>query len=123
MRRAVRSGCWPSIRYSSATGCCWSSTTRRLASGTSPSRVRIVLLARALGDWWLHLTALDSRVGEILNGPVTSPMSLRPLAPDPTERHRLFEQAARAFERVVPGAHSPRQPSLEASHYDRALYV
>jgi hypothetical protein len=95
----------------------------RAVAGTASGRVRIVLLARSLGDWWLHLTALDGRVGEILNGPATNLVSLRPLAPDPTERHRLFEQAASAFQRVVPGAHTPTQPSLEARHYDRALYV
>jgi hypothetical protein len=98
-------------------------SVERAVAGRASGRVRIVLLARARGDWWQHLTALDGRVGEILNGPATSVVSLRPVAPDARERHRLFEQAATAFQRVVPGAHSPVQPSLEARHYDRALYV
>jgi hypothetical protein len=98
-------------------------TLQRAVDAAASGKARIVLLARSLGDWWLHLTALEGRAGEVLNGPATSLVSMRPLAPDPTERRRLFDQAAAAFGEVMPGAHRPAPPSLEPRHYDRALYV
>jgi hypothetical protein len=85
--------------------------------------VRIVLLARALGDWWINLKSKGEGVGDVLAGPATRVEPLQPLASDPAQRLPVFERAAAAFQRVVPGSQVPTSPSLEAKHYDRVLYV
>jgi len=86
-------------------------------------RLRIVLLARAVGDWWIDLTSRGAGVGDVLAGPATSVVSLPPLAPDAAQRRPVFERAATAFQRFVQGSRSPLMPPLEARHYDRVLYV
>lgn len=85
--------------------------------------VRVVLLARALGDWWINLRSAGEGVGDVLAGPATSVLPLKPLASDQAERRPVFERAAAAFQWVVPDPHATVVPSLEAGHYDRVLYV
>ena len=94
---------------------------RRARDRTLP--LRIVLLARSLGDWWDGLTQAGEGIGDILLGPATTTRSLPPLAPDPTRRRQLFAHAAAAFQRVVPGSAAPVAPRLEEALFDRVLYV
>jgi hypothetical protein len=95
----------------------------RALSRPDGGRLRIVLLARALGDWWINLKSTGEGVGDVLAGPATSVVPLRPLASDPAQRRPVFERAATAFQRYVQGPQVPIVPSLAARHYDRVLYV
>lgn len=95
----------------------------RLINRPDGRAIRIVLLARALGDWWASLTSTGGGIGDILAGPATSVVALQPLASDIEQRRLLFERAARAFQHIVPGSHVARVPGLDASYYDRALYI
>jgi hypothetical protein len=85
--------------------------------------VRIVLLARALGDWWVSLETKGGGVGEIMSGPATQIVPMRPIASDAARRASIFEHAASAFQRLMPCGVKAEVPSLEASHYDRVLYI
>jgi hypothetical protein len=85
--------------------------------------IRIVLLARAPGDWWINLKSEREGIGDMLVGPATQVVPLLPLASDPAQRRPLLEHAVAAFQRVLPSLQAARLPSLEARHYDRVLYV
>ncbi|HLH68398.1 MAG TPA: tetratricopeptide repeat protein [Candidatus Dormibacteraeota bacterium] len=96
---------------------------RRTRDRAAGPPVRIVLLARSLGDWWVALTEEGEGIGDLLLGPATATLPLPPLAPDPARRRQLFEHAAAAFRALVPDPVGPAVPSLEEAHLDRALYV
>ncbi len=96
---------------------------RALSRAYGGRRLRIVLLARALGDWWINLKSTGQGVGDVLNGPATSVVPLRPLASNAAQRRQVFERATIAFQPIVQGSQAPIVPSLEAPHYDRVLYV
>jgi hypothetical protein len=93
------------------------------AVDSSTRRVRMVLLARRIGDWWVGLTSASDGIGSILMGPATDITALDPLAPLPDQRRSVFEGAASAFKVVVGGTMPRRAPALDAEHYDRVLYV
>jgi hypothetical protein len=52
----------------------------------STNTVRIVLLARELGEWWRRLTREGAGVGDLVNGPATNVHRLVPLAANPADR-------------------------------------
>ncbi len=97
---------------------------RRALMRTGEQRVRIVLLARAVGDWWRDLKTLGQGVGDVLSGPATMELRLAPVARHPEQRRDLFDSAARTFAAVLPDSTIPSEsPTLEGKHYDRVLYV
>jgi 5'-methylthioadenosine/S-adenosylhomocysteine nucleosidase len=85
---------------------------------------RIVLLARARGDWWSELQRQPDRVGEFLSGPATTVERLKPLASELPDRRRVFDSAVASFAAHVETATViDAVPPLEAEHNQRALYI
>jgi len=62
-----------------------------LRSGTgSGTRVRLLLLARGVGEWWRHARATTRALREL---PADAVQELEPLAPDAESRAEAFERA------------------------------
>lgn len=101
-------------------------TTRSLveAALASASRVRVVLVARSLGDWWTNLRYQRGRVGDFLNGPRATRFEIAPVAHEVSERAETYQSAAQAFAKAL--GHSLDRvavPNLESPLYDRVLFV
>lgn len=102
-------------------------TTRSLVEAAlgSTNRVRLVLLARSLGDWWTSLRYQRGQVGDFLNGPRVTRLEISPVAHAVEERRETFESAAKAFAGAL-GMTPGRPvvvPNLESDLYDRVLFV
>jgi glycosyltransferase involved in cell wall biosynthesis len=87
--------------------------------------LRIILLARATGEWWTNLTG-DEHARMLLNGPATTPpMTIPPIADDITTREAVYRASVQAFSeamgRTVPDTYYV--PSLELTLYERPLYI
>lgn len=101
-------------------------TTRSLveAALASTSRVRIVLVARSLGDWWTNLRYQQGRIGDFLNGPRTTRFEITPVADHPDERGETYQAAAKAFAAALGlTLENVDVPDLESPLYDRVLFV
>jgi Trypsin-like peptidase domain len=96
----------------------------RAAGQGASARVRIVLLARAAGDWWHAMKREENGVGDLLSGPATRWHTLQPLAISPEAREESYWAAAKTFaqalERPLPSA-APED--LNAEHFDRVLLL
>jgi hypothetical protein len=100
------------------------SVIRRALARSTKASVRVVLLARATGDWWRGLQGQSDVVGQFLVGPSTSILALAPVASDSGHRRELFTRAAESFASKINGARVPSElPALDADHYKRALYL
>ena len=72
------------------------------AQDTPRPRVRMVLLARAEGDWWSELKRAGDGVGDFFQGPsVEGPMLLLPLTDSIEARRVSYQNAFRAFAMVL----------------------
>jgi len=94
------------------------------ARGSSRERVRIVLLARAEGDWWSELQRAGDGVGDFFQGPaVEAPIRLLPLTDSLEAREASYREAVRAFAEVLgkPGEASATAPAppLDDEDFDR----
>jgi nucleoside phosphorylase len=92
---------------------------RRRGQGAGP--LRVVLLSRAVGDWWEALIRRDADLSDLL---LDAPLrELAPLATVGATRDEVFREAAARFATVlgkdIPGA----VPSLDDPRFDRVLYV
>jgi rubrerythrin len=93
---------------------------------SAPSlHLRIILLARATGEWWTNLTG-DEHVRILLNGPATtSPQAIPPIADDIKTREAVYRASVQAFSEAmghtVPDTYYV--PSLELPLYERPLYI
>ncbi|MDR6772675.1 5'-methylthioadenosine/S-adenosylhomocysteine nucleosidase [Azospirillum sp. BE72] len=67
------------------------------ASGQEAGRLRIILLARAIGDWWELMKARSRGVGDLLSGPATRWHQLRPLTLSDDERRHSYHLARQEF--------------------------
>ena len=96
----------------------------RAVAGGAPSRIRVVLLARAVAEWWHDLQREGDGVGDVLLGPATTVERLPPLADGLAERDEVFRQAAGAFAAALgePGA-MPAPAVLGAEHFKRVLFI
>jgi tetratricopeptide (TPR) repeat protein len=88
-------------------------------------RLRMVLLAREIGDWWTALRTSDAEVQGLLDD--HAPLALGALAHGREEREEAFAEALKRFaavdgKEVARGA-SPSLPPLEDELYDRVLYI
>lgn len=88
-------------------------------------RVRIVLLARSLGDWWLELRHSAGRVGDFVSGPATRREEIAPLALDLAERRQVHREAALAFASALQPQPPDEQLAVDLAMplYDRALFI
>jgi len=66
-------------------------------SGASECHLRVVLLARAAGDWWERLKREGNGVGDLLQGPATQWHKLRPLAMNDADRTASYWAAVKTF--------------------------
>lgn len=94
------------------------------AAQRSAGRVRVVLLARAAGDWWELLKSGGDGVGELLSGPATRWLRLRPLALSEAERRRSYRLALGNFADTL-GRPAPEEASFDvmAGVFDRVLLL
>lgn len=88
-------------------------------------RVRLMLLARGVGDWWETARQTGEGVGDVLMGPATEdPIRLGPVGVSPEFREEEFRRAATAFARRL-GRELPdgASPDLSAPIFERALLL
>ncbi|MDQ7908090.1 hypothetical protein RB614_26535 [Phytohabitans sp. ZYX-F-186] len=87
-------------------------------------RVRLVLLARSAGDWWLELRHSSGPVGDFVNGPAVARREIDPLAVDPAARSETHRRAAAAFAGVL-GLATPDglADGLGGPLFDRVLFI
>jgi tetratricopeptide (TPR) repeat protein len=84
------------------------------------AHIRVVLLARAVGDWWNDLKDSDPDLGHLFG----RPEALKPLEPLPVEQRRAaFDAAAAAFAEQLETAAPAGAPDLSALHFGRMLFV
>jgi len=103
-----------------------SATTRSLveAALASASRVRVVLVARSLGDWWTNLRYQQGRFGDFLNGRRATRFEITPVAHQVAERGETYQSAAKAFAAALGlTLDEVDVPDLESPLYDRVLFV
>lgn len=92
------------------------------------NRVRILLLARAGGEWWEHLAdgAKDQKVKETLGTPELSsgPYELPKLAIAEEQRADLFGKALQAFgPKLGKATQDVNNPALHAEHFADPLFI
>jgi len=98
------------------------------ARGSSRERVRIVLLARAEGDWWSELRRAGDGVGDFFQGPaVEGPIRLLPLTDSIEAREASYRKAVRAFAEAlgkpVEESEAAPAPRLDGEDFERVLLV
>ena len=104
----LRSLLEPMIRYARAEG--------------NRGRVRVLLLARAAGDWWSALIANDETLRAFLTE--VAPRSLEPLADVPENRVEVFREAVNAFASLRKRSIPLGVPDeIEGPLFERALYL
>ncbi len=88
------------------------------------TKIRILLLARAAGDWWEKLKTVDQNVGDLLCGSAAQWISLEPLALTSGERRRSFTIAMENFAPLL-NKPTPKTnfPDFEDACYERILLV
>jgi tetratricopeptide (TPR) repeat protein/nucleoside phosphorylase len=85
-------------------------------------RMRVLLLARNSGDWWLSLRQSDTALGAWLD--VTPPYELPPLALKEVEREQVFNEAVERFAEERGRTPAKRVlPSLKDERFERVLYL
>jgi hypothetical protein len=96
----------------------------RMVRTAPPECIRVVLLARSVGDWWDNLRAESEGVGDLLMGPTTRWLSLGPLALSLEDRLASYRMAAERFSHVLgKGALPNPAEDLAAPHFERILLV
>jgi Trypsin-like peptidase domain len=96
----------------------------RAASQAASTRVRIILLARAAGDWWEAMKREGHGVGDLLSGPATRWHTLQPLAISPKAREDSYWTAAKTFAHALGKPLPATAPEdLNAEHFDRVLLL
>jgi tetratricopeptide (TPR) repeat protein len=104
------------------------SVVRAALSMPKGHRLRVLLLARAAGDWWNRLAddAGDKTVAAVLVSPdyTIGPYPLPPLVLADDQRERVFREALAAFAiRIDKDPEGVASPSLSAAHFADALFV
>ena len=88
------------------------------------NRVRILLLARAAGDWWDRLPDEHADLEPFLTGrAVSGPYRMPPVAPDTGGRAALFSEAQHAFAEALGRTPRPGVPDLSAAHFGQVLFI
>ena len=85
--------------------------------------VRLLLLARAAGEWWENLPSKDSFCEALLNGYATSLFNLPALHPDTQGRLFAYQQALMSFAQALDVAVPDISPDLASEHFERPLYI
>ncbi len=96
------------------------------ARDAARSRVRVILLARAEGDWWHELKRAANGVGDFFQGPsVEGPIPLLPLTSSIEARRFSYQSAIHAFAKILGKTHSALRtvPALDHEDFERVLLV
>ncbi|HPM24752.1 MAG TPA: serine protease, partial [Phycisphaerae bacterium] len=88
---------------------------------SAEGRLRIVLLARDVGDWWRALLQLDDDVRYLLSA--HEPTTLNPLPLGEQLREAVFTHAAAQFAALRGKPQPAAQPNLSDPLFGRMLYV
>jgi tetratricopeptide (TPR) repeat protein len=100
------------------------SLIKALKGRTEIQPVRLMLLARAGGEWWRVLPSKDKQCEEVLEGPATSgPFLLPALHEDSEARQIAYRQALHAFAEKLEVNPPEHVPNLDDSHFSRPLYI
>lgn len=88
-------------------------------------RIRFMLLARGVGEWWEELKRVGNGVGELLSGPATAkPIRITSLALSQDERKDSYNEAFTAFAKELKISAPKNTPSnLNAPYYERVLLL
>jgi hypothetical protein len=87
-------------------------------------RLRIVLLARAAGDWWESLKTERDGVEDLLTGPATSRIALQPLTITTSDRLFSYKKAVSTFAEALKKPEPAGIPNdLDADHFERVLLL
>ena len=84
-------------------------------------RLRVVLLARDVADWWQSLLQRDEAVRHLLVQ--AEPTLIAPVTPEGDLRKRIWEHARDAFVAHLQKAVPSRVPDLEDPRFGRILYL
>ncbi len=88
------------------------------------AKIRIVLLARGVQDWWGELQGDDADAGLLLHDDVAGRFELPPVADGRVEREAAYRQAvedfAEARDKTAPAA---APPDLGAEHFESVLFI
>lgn len=100
----------------------------RAAANTPRPQLRIVLLARAEGDWWRELKRAGDGVGDFFQGPaVEGPLTLPPLTDSLEARRASYQNAVHAFQSILgkqeDAALLTTYPQLDHEDFERVLLV
>ena len=102
---------------------------RRLIVDRGRSTVRVILVARALSDWWRELQRADPKLQERLDERMVAVEPLAPIALPQEARIEVLEAAAKAFARQLPEKDTQhKEPDastldLSAPHFANALFL
>jgi nucleoside phosphorylase/Tfp pilus assembly protein PilF len=97
---------------------------RRFAGRNAGGRLRVVLLAREVADWWKRLLSSDAAVEALLRAHEPTPVTPVPL--EGTARADVFQAAVRKFSRLLgrePAADTVPRPNLSDNRFGRTLYL
>ena len=88
-------------------------------------KIRVVLLARSEGDWWKAIGRENSDVKRFMQTrSVEGPIELQPLSTNPVKRLEVFEEALKAYRKVLPPNTTVLgTPDLKDKKYDRVLVI
>ncbi len=82
------------------------------------AKVRVLLLARAAGEWWQKLKESSAESGELLRGPASQHTRLRPVASSPAQRLASYRAAAERFSESL----GVIQPEFSPDDFDDSVY-
>ena len=86
--------------------------------------VRMLLLARDGGEWWDNLASTNSFCEALLSGPATTgPFRLLPLYAEHQDRQQAFNNALKAFARILQVEKPGITPELVGDQFQRPLFV
>ncbi len=86
--------------------------------------VRILLLARAGGEWWASLPGKDAECEALLDGPFTSgPFHLPALYDTQLKRQSAYQQALETYANYLSMNKPIHTPALNEEHFSRPLYI
>jgi hypothetical protein len=97
---------------------------RRFAGRNTGGRLRVVLLAREVADWWKLLLRSDVAVEGLLRA--HEPTPVMPVPVEGTARADVFQVAVRKFSGLPgrePAANTVPRPDLNDNRFGRTLYL
>ena len=87
-------------------------------------QLRVMLLARAVGEWWDRLPEVHRDLEDFITGPAVGiPFRLPAVNPEARQRETLFREATGAFAAALGRSERPAPPDLSADHFGQVLFI